>query len=124
MDRSKFTELTITFGFAILACLIPWGWSMPVTPKWICWAISVLCVLVVVDILIPSLAKQGTVRLIVLNTVILGILLFFLWPTILSQWKEEKSFVLSGTLVVESDGKDHSSEFPVLQIGDGGNTLT
>jgi hypothetical protein len=122
MPKPKRRKEIVLFALDVIffvAALVP---SMPVAIRWslwfVCWAVTV--VLVQIHFEWP----QNTKRKIVV--VIIAIVLFgaSFQSLARTQWRKEKSEALRGELVAVDDDRDHSSEPPVIQVGDSLVTFT
>jgi hypothetical protein len=81
VNNGKKKELVVTVGIGIILALVPFGYSTPVIPKWLCWGFSFLCVLYILNIVIPKLERLQVPKKIALDIAILCIGFALAWPT-------------------------------------------
>jgi len=110
--------------FAIIFAIVPWSFSeMPIAARLILWSLAWLLVLWVTLSAVAPFRLFALPVKVFLSTGLTCLLVASLWSWTAKTWTEEKAQTLKGELIAGDDGRDHSTELPVLQFGPTGASL-
>jgi hypothetical protein len=71
-----------------------------------------------------KLAAIGGSKRFMCDAIIVGVIWWATYPIAASEYREQHAALFSGTLRARRDGKDHSREQPIVQIGTGSTRFT
>jgi hypothetical protein len=120
MAKSRDKERVFAVLLSGAFTLGPFGFSVPIRPACLSWSFAWICLLFVVWEYLPFTAPQKFVIAVIATSVIT----YAAYPAIHKSYIKERASALSGDLVAQDDGKDHTTDPPVLQIGPGGQMMT
>jgi len=117
--KSVQKERVFAVLLSVAFTLGPFGFGVSTYWACICWAFAWICLVFVVWQYLPF-TNSITIAAAILAMLVLA---WVSYPSIHKRYIREKAVALSGDLVAKDDGKDHTKDPPILQIGPGGQMM-
>jgi hypothetical protein len=102
---------------ALVFGLVPFGFSIPIKYACLCWFVAWVAVLSLMWN--GFMADWKRIEKIGFCAFLTVVLCSLVQPSIKAAYSKEMAHVLTGDLVSDDDGRDHSKDYPKLEMGDG-----